>query len=154
MYEGFIKEELTEAYKLLTNGKPALICTKGENEGQYNVTPYGWWTTVDYEPVTKVLFVSDPTHQGAINAKRTKQFALCVPLDEKDPVINQCGSVSDSKADKFKMFNIKGIKASKVDAMLLPDNSMAMIEFEVVNVIAEGSVEIIIGQSVAAWKRT
>lgn len=149
---GFVKEDLVNAYKLFENVPAILVCTKGEKDGQYNITPYGWFTTYDYEPVTKVLFSSDPAHQAAINAKRTKEFAICIPKDTNDPIINQCGSISSPDADKFAQFGLKGENASEIDVKLLPENSKAMVEFKLAKVIKEGSVELFLGEAVAAWK--
>ena len=151
--EGFKALDLVKAYEKIAGAKAILVCTKGAKEGQYNVTPIGWFTTYDYEPVTKVLFVSDPTHQAALNVHRTKEFAICVPADEKDPIIEKCGSVSSPDADKFAQFSIKGVPAEKIDVKLLPENSKVMLELKLARVITEGSVEIFMGETVAAWEK-
>lgn len=77
--------DLPEAYKFVTPGVPVLIGTKGKNPGQYNLAPIAWNCPLDYEPVTKVLFVSDPAHQTALNAKREGRFAFCIPLSDSVP---------------------------------------------------------------------
>lgn len=148
----FINEDLTKAYKLIDQGKTALVCTKGINEKQYNITPIGWFTTYDYEPVTKVLFVSDPNHQCAKNIERTKEFSICIPKNENDEIINKCGSVSDKNIDKFAMFNIKGTKATKTDTFILPENAKAIIEFKLIKIIEESTVKIFMGEAIAAFK--
>ena len=109
--------DLTEAYKLVTPGVPVLIGTKGKNPGQYNLAPIAWNCPLDYEPVTKVLFVSDPAHQTALNAKREGRFAFCIPLSDSVPEIEKCGSVSDPEADKFKLFDIKSIPCEKIPCL-------------------------------------
>ncbi len=148
----FTEVDLTEAYKMLEGVNTILVTTKGSLDKQYNITPYGWFTTYDYEPVTKVLFVSDPTHQAAINAKRSGEFAICNPKSEDDPLISQAGSISDPNADKFAKFNVLSEMASHIDVKLLPENSKGMIEFKLVRTVKEGSVEIFMGEAVAAWK--
>ena len=87
------------------------------------------------------------------NIKRTKEFAVCIPLRQDDPFIEQTGSVSDAKADKFKQFGIAGEKAEKVDILLPKDKISGWIEFRFVRSITEGSVELIIGEAVAAYTR-
>ncbi|MBQ0052721.1 MAG: flavin reductase [Treponema sp.] len=151
--KGFKEVDLQAAYKLLEGTEAIMVCTKGQKDGQYNVTPYGWFTTYDYDPVTKVLFSSDPTHQCAHNAKRTEEFAICVPKDSKDPVIFQCGEVSSPDADKFAQFNIKGEKASKIDVKVLTENSRAIIECKLTKVLKESTVELFLGEAVAAWEK-
>ncbi len=150
---GFKEVDLTQAYKMLEGCPAILVCTKGEKEGQYNVTPYGWFTTYDYEPVTKVLFSSDPTHQACANIKRTKEFAVCIPKDNADPIIFKCGEVSSPDADKFKMFGLKGEKASKIDVKVLAENSRGIIECKLAKILPEGSVEIFFGEAVAAFEK-
>ncbi|MBQ5537933.1 MAG: flavin reductase [Treponema sp.] len=151
--ENFAEVALEKAYELLSGAKTIMVCTKGAKDGQYNVTPYGWFTTYDYEPVSKMLFVSDPSHQAAANVLRTKEFAVCVPKDEDDPLIAQAGSVSSPDADKFALFSIKGERATKIDAKVIPGMSRAIIEFKLARVVEEGSVKIFMGEAVAAWKK-
>lgn len=141
--------DLVEAYKLIT--PPALIATKGEKT--YDLTPIGWIMPMDYEPVTKVIFSCDPNHQCAYNSKSTKEFAVCIPADSNDPIIEQCGSISSADADKFKRFGIEGEKASKTDLLIPVKNSTSWIECKLVRVITEGSVELFIGEAVAAFHK-
>lgn len=142
--------DLTESYKLVTPGVPVLIGTKGKNPGQYNLAPIAWNCPLDYEPVTKVLFVSDPAHQTALNAKREGRFAFCIPLSDSVPEIEKCGSVSDPEADKFKQFGIKGIPCEKIDA-LVPLCSKAVIECELIGTHREENAEIFMGRALAAY---
>lgn len=148
----FSKVDLAEAYKMLEGCQVILVCTKGAKEGQYNVTPYGWFTTYDYEPVTKILFSSDPSHQACANIKRTNEYAICIPKDNNDPLIFKCGEISSPDADKYAQFNIKAEKATQVDAKILTEISKGFIECKLDKIIPEGSVELYLGHSVAAFK--
>lgn len=148
----FVSQDLVSAYKSVSS--PALICTKGAKKGLYDITPIGWIMAMDYEPVTKVIFSCDPAHQCDINIKRSPFFAVAMPTDgEKSEAVKNCGSVSDATADKFAMFGIKGVKASKIDVMIPADNVSSWIECRLVRVIKEGSVDLIIGEAVAAFNR-
>lgn len=145
----FTPTDLVEAYKLV---QPAvLIATKGEKA--YDLTPIGWVMPMDYEPVTKIIFSSDPKHQCAHNIKETKEFAVCMPTTQNDPIIEQCGSISSADADKFKRFGIESKKAEKIDVLIPHGNISSWIECRLVRVIQEGSVELFIGESVAAFKK-
>lgn len=62
----FVEADLTAAYRMLSECRTAIVATKGAAEGLYNLTPYGWFMPMDYEPVTKVIISSDPAHQAAI----------------------------------------------------------------------------------------
>ena len=145
----FVAIPLADAYKLITPGLPVLIASKGRH---YNLAPIAWNTPLDYEPVTKLLFVCDPAHQTAANVKREKAFAVCVPASADDPIIEKCGSVSDPDADKFAAFAIPHIDAKSIDVRV-PANCASWIECRLIRVIPEGSVEIFLGEAVAAFKR-
>ena len=145
----FTSTNLVDAYKLV---QPAvLIATKGEKA--YDLTPIGWVMPMDYEPVTKIIFSSDPKHQCAHNIKETKEFAVCMPTKQDDPVVEQCGSISSADADKFKRFGIESKKAAEIDVLIPYENISSWIECRLVRVIAEGSVELFIGEAVAAFKK-
>jgi flavin reductase (DIM6/NTAB) family NADH-FMN oxidoreductase RutF len=145
----FVAVPLAAAYKLVMPGMPVLIASKGRH---YNLAPIAWNTPLDYEPVTKLLFVCDPAHQTAANVKREKAFAVCVPASADDPIIERCGSVSDPEADKFAAFAIPHIDAKAIDARV-PANCASWIECRLIRVIPEGSVEIFLGEAVAAFTR-
>lgn len=153
MISQFKSADLITAYKMIEPKQTVLIATKGATEGLYNITPYAWCMPIDYDPVTKVILSSDPKHQTAINIKRTRRFAVCVPTDLNDPIIEQCGSVSAPDADKFAQFSIHGEPADKIDVKIPVDNVSAWIECELVCCIPEGSVELFIGKAVAAFQR-
>ena len=145
--EDFKEIDIKEAWQMIK--APAVVATKGKNS--YDLTPYGWIMPLDYDPVTKVIFSSDPGHQAVFNIKDTKEFAVCIPKDSKDKWIEQTGSVSDAKADKFALFNIKAQKASSVDVMIPKENITGWIEFTLIRTITEGSVELVLGQAVKAY---
>ena len=67
----FEATDLVEAYKMLSGHETAILATKGG--GVYNLTPYGWFMPMDYEPVTKLIVSSDPAHQADVNIRRTQK---------------------------------------------------------------------------------
>ena len=75
-------------------------------------------------------------------------------LSPQERIINSCGSVSDPNADKFKMFNILGTKASKIDVLLPMENIESWIECKLLRIIRVGSVDLIIGEAVAAYEQS
>jgi Conserved protein/domain typically associated with flavoprotein oxygenases, DIM6/NTAB family len=150
LQDGYHPVSLKEAYKLIVPGQPVLVASRGQE--QYNLAPIAWNCPLDYDPVTKVLFVCDPAHQTAANIKRTGQFALCIPDSPDDPLIQKCGSVSDPHVDKFGCFNIGWFKATETD-LRIPERCTGWIECRLIKVIPEGSVEIFLGEAVAAGTR-
>ena len=145
----FEEVDLRKAYTMITS--PAVVATKGA--GVYNLTPYGWIMPMDYDPVTRVIFSSDPDHQAVANIKMRREFAVAIPNDPKALFIEQTGSVSSPTADKFKMFSINGEKASCIDVMLPIDLISGWIEFRFLRSVEEGSIELIMGEAVAAYRR-
>lgn len=140
---------LTEAYRLVTPGVPIIVASRGKH---YNLTPIAWNCPLDYEPVTKLLFVCDPAHQTARNIKETGEFAVCIPASSDDPIIEQCGSVSSAEIDKFERFAIESHKAEKIDVRI-PASATAWIECRLIRVIPEGAVEIFLGEAISAHVR-
>lgn len=152
MNKNFDSVDLVHAYKLITPGRTALIATKGKIETLYNLTPVAWIMPMDYEPVTKIIFSSDPNHQAALNIDRTKEFAVCIPADPNDSIIEKCGSLSSETADKFSLFGLTGEKATAINVMVPPDYLTAWIECRLIRSFKEGSVELFMGEAVAAFK--
>jgi Conserved protein/domain typically associated with flavoprotein oxygenases, DIM6/NTAB family len=151
VYTDFKKTDLTEAYKLVT--PPVLVATKGGKDKLYDITPIGWIMPMDYEPVTKIIFSCDPAHQCSVNITQWKEFAVCMPLDANDPAVEKCGSVSSADIDKFSRFGITGRKAEKTDLMIPVELITSWIECSLVRVIREGTVNLFIGEAVAAFKK-
>ena len=149
----FRRENLGHAYKMLKGDATSLIATKGNTPGLYNLTPIDWCMPMDYEPVTRLIFSCAPNHQCDSNIQRTKEFAVCIPASQSDPIIGQCGSISDPSANKFKLFDIKGVKAAATDLVIPAYNLKGWIECRLIRVIREGSVDLIMGEAVAAFIR-
>ncbi len=143
----FQRVELKKAYKLIKS--PAVVATKGNF---YNLTPYSWIMPLDYEPVTRVVFSSDPDNQSVANIRRTKQFAVCFPSNPKAPFLQLCGTVSNPKVDKFELFKIPGDRLSVVDAKIPKDRVNGWIEFRLIRMVEEGSMVLIMGEAVAAYE--
>lgn len=138
---------LTEAYRLINPGPLVMVATKG---ARYDLAPIAWASPLDYEPVTKVLFISDPAHQTALNAKAGKSFAVCVPHLSQAGLVWQCGSISNPEADKFSRFKIDSQACAKIDARV-PLGCVGWIECELIRVVQEGSVELFMGKALAAF---
>ena len=149
----FCKVDLVQAYKMLNGNTTKLIATKGNRPGLYNLTPIDWCMPMDYEPVTRLIFSCAPTHQCDSNIQRTREFAVCIPESKSDPIIGQCGSISDPNADKFKLFGIRGVKAGATDLVIPAYNLSGWIECRLIRVIREGSVDLILGEAVAAYRK-
>ncbi len=145
----FRKMDLKKAYKMIKS--PAVVASKGEKF--YNLTPYSWIMPLDYEPVTRIVFSSDPDHQAVANILRNQEFAVCFPTDDKAPFIQLCGTVSNPKVDKFDIFKIPSDPLTVVDARVPKDRISGWIEFRLLRIIEEGSVVLVMGEAVAAYEK-
>lgn len=136
-----------KAYELVKS--PVIIASKGENN--YDLTPIGWVTPYDYEPTTKVLFVSAPDHKLDSNVRKNGFFAVLVPKNPDGQFVNDLGSVSGCTVDKYQKFNIKAENGKKIDVKIPVEEISAVIECKLVKFEAEGSVDIFFGECVSAY---
>jgi flavin reductase (DIM6/NTAB) family NADH-FMN oxidoreductase RutF len=136
------------AYKLLTCGGLILVCTKSP-AGRYDLAPIAWACPLDYEPVSRLLFVSDPGHESFANIGATGRFAVALPSKSQKDLVKKTGSVSGRKADKYEKFGIKAFPGIKVD-VLIPEGVAAWLECALIRTVAEASVSIVLGEVLAA----
>jgi flavin reductase (DIM6/NTAB) family NADH-FMN oxidoreductase RutF len=139
---------IERAYGLMNTGGMIWVCTKG-NDGRYDVTPIAWSCPLDYEPVSRVLFVSDPAHACFANLTNRKEYAIALPTFTQRELVEKTGSVSGADTDKFDTFDIASFPARKIDVRI-PDGSAAWLECRLIRTIPEGSVSIVLGEVIAA----
>ena len=148
---------LEKAYTLLNGGGILWICTKGK-EGRYDLAPIAWTCPLDYEPVTRLLFVSDPGHATFENVEQQREFIAALPTYQQKDLVLKTGNVSGKKVDKFLKWNIPFLQGRMVDARI-PQGVAGWIECKVIEISRQGSVAIVCGEALAAsavpdaWKR-
>ena len=108
-----------DAYTLLNCGGVILVCTVSPDK-RYNLAPVAWNCPLDYEPVSRVLFVIDPHHETFKNLEASREFALALPSYHQKVLVEKTGSVSGERVDKYQAFAIASHPAVDVDA-LIPD---------------------------------
>ncbi len=138
----------TDAYKLLNSGGLILVCTLSP-ENRYNLAPIAWNCPLDYEPVSRVLFVIDPGHQTFKNLETSREFSLALPTYHQKELVKKTGSVSGSQVDKYKTFAISFHAAADVDARI-PDGVAASLDCRLVEILRIGSVAIVAGEVLSA----
>jgi flavin reductase (DIM6/NTAB) family NADH-FMN oxidoreductase RutF len=136
------------AYSLLNCGGLILVCTKSPS-GRYDLAPIAWACPLDYEPVSRLLFISDPGHESFANIEATGRFAVALPSKSQKDLVKKTGSVSGRKADKYEKFGIRAFPGIKVD-VLIPEGVAAWLECALIRTVAEGSVSIVMGEVLAA----
>jgi flavin reductase (DIM6/NTAB) family NADH-FMN oxidoreductase RutF len=136
--------QLEKAYKLLNTGAIILVASKG-NDRVSNLTPIAWNTLVDYEPVTRLLFVCDKNHKTYRNILETDKFVVILPHVSQTEIVKKLGSVSGGNTNKIEGFNIPVFNSEKY-GFDVPENSIAYLECKVYRVLDEGGVAIIFGE--------
>jgi flavin reductase (DIM6/NTAB) family NADH-FMN oxidoreductase RutF len=140
---------LKEAYSLLNCGGLVWVCTKSTG-GSYDLAPIAWACPLDYEPVTKLLFVSDPRHATCENALAAGEFAVALPSFGQRDICLRSGSLSGRDGDKFDALGISAFKAGKIDVKV-PAGVAGWIECRLLRKVDEGSVSIVMGEALAAF---
>ncbi len=140
---------LEKAYSLLNGGGLLWICTKSKH-GRYDLAPIAWTCPLDYEPVTRLLFVCDPGHATFENIVQQKEFIAALPTYKQKSLVLQTGSVSGRSLDKFAQWDILYSKGTVVDA-LVPKGVAGWLECKLLEIYRPGSVAIVCGESIAAF---
>jgi flavin reductase (DIM6/NTAB) family NADH-FMN oxidoreductase RutF len=137
-----------KAYKLLNSGTIIIVCTKDKN-GVPDIAPIAWQCPLDYDPVTKVLFICDVNHKTFDNFQKTKHFVICIPHVSQKKLVLDTGSVSGKEVDKIKKFKIKTIVSSTLE-IAVPDDCIGFMECKLIDVIKHEGVGIVMGEVVNA----
>jgi flavin reductase (DIM6/NTAB) family NADH-FMN oxidoreductase RutF len=137
-----------KAYHLLNPGSLILVSSVS-GEGVYNIAPIAWQCPVEYDPVTRLLFVCDLEHKTYKNITETKTFIISVPHANQLKLIKDFGGCSGNEIDKFKQLNIHSFKGSKVNS-LIPEGVIGFLECKLYNVVIDGAVGLLFGEVVNA----
>ncbi|HPC71709.1 MAG TPA: flavin reductase family protein [Treponema sp.] len=136
------------AYELLNCGGVILVCTVSA-ERQYNLAPIAWNCPLDYEPLSRLLFVIDPKHQTFKNLEASREFSIALPTYHQKKLVEQTGSVSGAAVDKYTAFAIASFPATDVDARI-PEGVAASLDCRVLEIVRISSVAIVAGEVLSA----
>jgi flavin reductase (DIM6/NTAB) family NADH-FMN oxidoreductase RutF len=153
----YLEVPVEEAYSLLNCGGMIIVCTRSQ-EGRYDLAPIAWSCPLDYEPVSRILFVCDTGHATWDNLRASREFAVALPSYEQRELIERSGAVSGRGLDKYESLGLSSFPAAKVDTRI-PDGVAAWLECSLIRTIEEGTSSIVLGEVVAAralpeaWKK-
>jgi flavin reductase (DIM6/NTAB) family NADH-FMN oxidoreductase RutF len=148
MLKEYIKISNDKAYKLLNTGALLLISSVSI-EGKFDISPIAWQCPVDYDRVTKLLFVCDKNHKTFKNISETEQFAVSIPHIDQLKLLKDLGSCSGHDIDKIQQFKIQVIETEKINCCV-PVNCIAYLECKTSKIIDESNVAIIFGNVIHA----
>jgi flavin reductase (DIM6/NTAB) family NADH-FMN oxidoreductase RutF len=139
----YIRLSNDKAYKLLNSGALILV-SSFDKKGQQDIAPIAWNCPVNYDPGTKLLFISDLAHKTYENIKETKKFVISVPHISQLKIVKELGCSSGHDTDKISKFNLKTIKA-ETNNCAMPEDCIAYIECDAYKLIEEEGVAIVFG---------
>ena len=139
--------KLSEAYKLI-NHSPVLLVSTVSEEWKYNIAPIAWSSPVEYEPVTKVLIVCDKESKTSRNILYSKAFTISIPSIEHIELVKKLGSISGNEVDKMTL-NFDHFPSIQ-HGNPVPTHTIAFIDIKLTNIIDEGTVNVLIGEAIAA----
>lgn len=144
----YLNIALNEAYKLLNTGAVIIVSTS-DMEENLNLATIAWHTPVDYEPVTKLMFVTDIKNKTYANIKETGKFVICIPHVSQVKLVRDLGSYSGFKVNKIRMLEINHSLSEKCQ-FAVPDGCIAYIECKLLRDIEEDGVAMILGEVINA----
>jgi len=133
-----------EAYKLLNTGALVLVSTS-DMEENLNITPISWHCPLDFEPVSKILFVTETKHKTYANIMETGKFVISIPHASQLPLVRNLGSCSGYEVNKIQKFNVEYSLSDKCQ-LPFPNGCIAYIECSKTREIIEDGVAIVIGE--------
>ena len=146
-----------EAWRLLGSGGVVLVCSASV-EGVANLAPVAWVSPLDYEPVSRVLFVCDPGHLTLANIRATGHFALALPCHGQKGMVEAAGSTSGRAGPKYEALGIDSFPGSEIPVRI-PLGVAGWLECRLIEVIDRGTACIVTGEVVHcqairdAWKQ-
>jgi len=137
-----------KAYHLINTGAMLVLSTVS-SDGIYNMAPIAWHCPVDYDPVTRMAFVSDAGHKTLKNIKETSKFIACLPHLSQLKLVKELGDISGHSVNKMEKLKLDVIKGEKVDCLILPD-CIGYIECTVYRMVDDKEVVMVFGEAVHA----
>jgi flavin reductase (DIM6/NTAB) family NADH-FMN oxidoreductase RutF len=143
-----------KAYSLQNPGGLVLLCTRGSTvqraTPRYDFAPLAWCTPYEYTPVSKLLLVCDISHKTFHDIQEDGQFVVALPSFEMRSLIEQAGSLSGFKVDKFESLKVPYFKAHSID-IRIPVGVVAWMECSLERIIVEGTSGIVLGAVAKAF---
>ncbi len=138
---------LAKVYGLLEPGPVVLVTTA--NEKEINIMTMSWHTMMDFEPPTVGCVISNRNHSFKI-LKATKECVINIPTVNMATKVVGCGNTTGRKIDKFDVFDLTPVAASKVKAPLI-EECYANLECKIVDIKMVNKYNFFILEVVKAW---
>jgi flavin reductase (DIM6/NTAB) family NADH-FMN oxidoreductase RutF len=107
---------LSKAYGLLEPGPVVVVTTAFKMKA--NIMTMSWYTMMEFEPPIVGCVISNRNYTFNI-LKKTRECVINIPTLELAEKVVGCGNSSGRKIDKFKVFGLTQVNASRVKAPLI-----------------------------------
>jgi flavin reductase (DIM6/NTAB) family NADH-FMN oxidoreductase RutF len=107
---------LSKAYGLLEPGPVVMVTTAFKIKA--NIMTMSWYTMMEFEPPIVGCVISNRNYTFNI-LKKTRECVINIPTLELAEKVVGCGNSSGRKIDKFKVFGLTQVNASRVKAPLI-----------------------------------
>jgi flavin reductase (DIM6/NTAB) family NADH-FMN oxidoreductase RutF len=137
-----------KAYKLLNTGALVLVATTNES-GTPNLAPIAWNTVVEYDPVTRLLIVSDKEHRTYQNIESSRQFTVAIPHASQHKLVSELGRTSGNDTNKVEKLVEHPLKTNTL-GHIVPKGVIGYLEYKLLRIYDEDSVGIVVGEVINA----
>jgi flavin reductase (DIM6/NTAB) family NADH-FMN oxidoreductase RutF len=138
---------LAKVYGLLEPGPVVLVTTVCG--GRPNIMTMSWHTMIEFEPPRVGCVISNRNHSfGLLTA--TKECVINIPAVDIVEKVVGCGNTSGATIDKFKMFCLTPVPASRVGAPLI-EECWANLECRVTDTSMVAAYCLFVLEVVKAW---
>jgi flavin reductase (DIM6/NTAB) family NADH-FMN oxidoreductase RutF len=138
---------LEKVYTLLEPGPVIMVSTA--LEGRPNIMTMSWHTMIDFVPPLVGCVISNRNHTFDI-LKATGECVINIPTIELAKKAVACGNVTGREIDKFKVFHLTPVKASRVKTPMIGE-CYANLECKVVDPSMPEQYNLFILEVVQAW---
>jgi len=109
---------LSQVYRFLEPGPVVLVTTAAK--GRTNVMAMSWHTMMEFEPPLVGCVISG-RHLTFEMLRSSRECVIAIPTADLAGKVVACGNASGRRVDKFAVFGLKAIPASRVAAPLIAD---------------------------------
>lgn len=138
---------LAKVYGLLETGPVVLVTTAKKKE--MNIMTMSWQTMMEFEPPLVGCVISNRNYSFNI-LKATKECVINIPTRNLAAKVVGCGNTSGRNIDKFSVFNLTPMAASRVQAPLI-DECYANLECKVVDMKMVNKYNFFVLEVLKAW---
>ena len=138
---------LSQVYTLIEPGAVVMVSTA--RQGRPNIMTMSWHTMIDFDPPLLGLVIGDQSFTFGL-LKTTGECVVNIPSAALIKKVVACGNASGRTVNKFKVFGLTPVRASRVKAPMIGE-CYASLECKVVDRRMVTRYNLFILKVVRAW---